>query len=353
LVENALHRLFVTAQRDFRIGFRTFCQLVRYCVAMTKKLTLTHPALAAIAAVIACSTSPVTAQELQPVAPPVTAAPAPQAAPVAPAPIAVPTPAPVAAEPVVRFDGPVVPTITQEEVASSSTTVAKAKSKAPVSKTLTKTEAIAPVAASPKTSVQPVAVDNGNAENAVSSGTVAASPVAIAENGQTASTADVNAQSGPVAPSNTDWEVMGGIAGALGIAGLGGVLYARRRNSVPVRGDAYDSRVIATQAPLPTPSSTVAEHAATPAIDTTPSWVHAPRHATVDQSTYATTQSYTDRVDDGPIAENPFLTRKNRLRRARFLDAQTKSDGYDRRNEAVETTARQAETEKRREYQPA
>jgi resuscitation-promoting factor RpfA len=326
---------------------------------MTKKPTLIHPALAAIAAVIACSNVPAMAQETQTVTPPAMTAPVPEAAPVAPAPVAAApaTAAPVQTGPVVKFDGPVVPTITGEEAAANATqSVAKARPKPQTGKTGAKTQTVAPVAVAPEASDPPSASDNSIVEDAGSSTAVATSPVALAESGQEAGdvNGDKNAASiTPIAPSDTDWEVIGGIAGALGIAGLGGVLYARRRKTVPVRGDAYDSRIVATDTPLRVNTVAVAEPVTAQSIDTVPNWVHAPRHATVGKSAHGATRSYLERVDDGPIAENPFLTRKNRLRRARFLDARNETNAMGVRNGNQAPTPQTRERQSEREYENA
>jgi resuscitation-promoting factor RpfA len=358
----AVHRLLVSTGPGFCDEACTFSIINRWCIAMTKKLIPTHPALAAIAAVIACSNAPAMAQEAQTVAPPVTVAPTPQAAPSAPAPVvaAPPSPdavqtAPVQTEPVVKFDGPVVPTISGEEQTAIPSQAAKtARPKAASAKS-----SIKPVSAvtAPEAPVQTATEDN-IVEDAANSAAVATSPVALAENGQEVATSAVNEETAPIEPSdtalaNTDWEAIGGIAGALGIAGLGGVLYARRRRTITVRGDAYDTRVIAEGAPLPLAGNSVAEPLIVQPGDRTSSWVHTPRHAMVSQPSHASMRSYVDRVDDGPVAENPFLTRKNRLRRARFLDAQRQSDGYDRRNADVGTRDNSKEVETHREYENA
>jgi hypothetical protein len=157
----------------------------------------------------------------------------------------------------------------------------------------------------------------------------------------------------PTAPSDTDWEVIGGIAGALGIAGLGGVLYARRRKTVPVRGDAYDSRIVATDTPLRVNTVAVAEPVTPQLVDNVPNWVHAQRHATVGKSAHGATRSYVECVDDGPVAENPFLTRKNRLRRARFLDARNETNAMGVRNGNQSPNPQTRERQSEREYENA
>jgi resuscitation-promoting factor RpfA len=357
----AVHRLIVSTGPGFCDEACTFSTINRWCIAMTKKLIPTHPALAAIAAVIACSNAPAMAQEAQTVAPPVTVAPTPEA-PSAPAPVvaapaspdAVQT-APVQTEQVVKFDGPVVPTISGEEQTAIPSQGAKtARPKVASAKT-----SIKPVSAvtAPEAPVQ-TATEDSIGEDAANSAAVATSPVALAENGQEAATSAVNEETAPIEPSdtalaNTDWEAIGGIAGALGIAGLGGVFYARRRRTITVRGDAYDTRVIAEGAPLPLAGNSVAEPLAVQPGDNSSSWVHTPRHTMVSQPSHASKRSYVDRIDDGPVAENPFLTRKNRLRRARFLDAQPQSDSYDRRNADVEIRERSTEVETHREYENA
>ncbi len=241
-----------------------------------------------------------------------------------------------------------MPTIDGEETAEvAAVPVQKAKPK--VERTQSAAPAPNPSSEAPSSDGAPVMTNTGEDAAPIAEQNDL-SPVAIAENGQNSPVvADTAAPAQESAQSNVDWDVAGGIAGALGLAGLGGILYARRRKPIAKKGDAYDTRIVA---PVLSTGAVVSEEP-TPAIvyanSRTQGWVHTPRNATVAQRDFSGSRSYMDRVDDGPIAENPFLTRKNRLRRARFLDARSVNSN----DTSAPSTNQPVSVQVHREYEPA
>lgn len=293
---------------------------------MTKKIPLSRPATCAIAAFLALSSPSAFAQETaapaaEPVAPPVmvppvapTTAPAPVAAPAQPAPVIQvpleiePAPAPVAKA-------------TPRAAAKAATRPAAAA----------RTAAPAPVAAAPaavaSTEVIPTdgAVSPLPAESlAPVAAMVEPAPAPITE---TATTSD-----------NFPWELAGGAA-ALLIVGGAGLAFARRRRS---REDWAESTVEYDHVPVaPATTAPAAAREPEPVIPAQPAYalreeqVFTVPVAPVQRSTPAFAAAPSGSMGRhealalvGPTADNPFLTLKKRLKRARFHDRKERHE-YD------------------------
>jgi hypothetical protein len=98
-----------------------------------------------------------------------------------------------------------------------------------------------------------------------------------------------------------------GAAGLIGLAVMGGALVLRRRKRNGADGSASDENVTTPQVILPETSAVVAGA------------YRSPRTAPALAGTAFPAGSLDEMVADQPSSANPFLTRKNRLRRAAFL----------------------------------
>ena len=273
---------------------------------MTKHIFPLRPAGAAIAAVLALSSTAAFAQEI--VAPPTmpAAAPAPmlvipQSAPVpaAPAPVIVmptqPTP-PVVAEAPAR-----VPRATRQAAqrpAATARPAARVAAPAPVARTAAPIATAAPVVAAEAS--PPADIEFAPAQTAF--------PADATPELDTATTADTDTGLGA--------GELGLIGGALAVGGIAAAaLFARRRrrDPAPEPVDVFAARSAAPPTPL-TPPPVAAERTAPVAAAVAPLVAHRP--------VAAGTGFHVHQAEQGPTADNPFLTRRNRLRRARFLDAQ-------------------------------
>lgn len=252
----------------------------------TRKLVAT--ALGALATGIA---APAIAQDA-PVTqtPPVVTAPTPAPTPVVEAPAAAPvvqTPAPEPFQLKVPELDPVPATPRREAATPTAPRAATA----------------APKRATPVRTVPPVtATNNANpvAQPATAAPTVPSAPVVAAP----IAPAPAPRATAPTAPSETDpdWMLIGGAAGAglLGLAGVAGLAMRRRREEIE------------PEAVEPLPQSVAPVAVREPV---TPAPVAAPilaERGTVGRHEAAALV--------GPTAENPFLTRRARMRHARFLD---------------------------------
>lgn len=295
---------------------------------MTKKIPLSRPATCAIAAFLALSSPSAFAQETaapaaEPVAPPVmvppvapTTAPAPVVAPAQPAPVIQvpleiePAPAPVAKA-------------TPRAAAKAATRPAAAA----------RTAAPAPVAAPPAAVASTEVTPADSAASILSTESVA--PVA----------AMVDPAPAPMPITETTatndsfpWELAGGAA-ALLIVGGAGLAFARRRRS---REDWAESTVEYDHVPVaPAVAAPAAAREPEPVIPAQPA--HALREQQVFTVPVAPAQRSTPAFAAapsgsmgrhealalvGPTADNPFLTLKKRLKRARFHDRKERHE-YD------------------------
>lgn len=298
---------------------------------MTQKAPLSlRTASAAIAAVLALPSTTVLAQELtSPAATPT--APAPQiilpqpvspTQPTQPAPgetIPQPPPAPVAAEPATA---PVATTLARRSSPAASR---------PAPRDTAVTATPAPVQSDNETSA-PAAT-----ELPVEDASAVATPTFIDE-----PAAPVPVTTDSVSDDGLSTTELGLIGGAVAIGGIVGVALLNRRRRDP---DAPPFDVIAASSAPPPPArqpraevpppaiapiAAAATHAAAPvrqpqmqAQTNAPSSIGPcstkPRSTAVGR--------HEAMVEDGPTADNPFLTRRNRLRRARFLDKQEQQAG--------------------------
>lgn len=239
-----------------------------------------------------------------------------------------PAPAPVTPPPVVRTIQDTVAPAAQADVqkeaprkataASPKTNAAKPSSKAAVKADPAPT--VSPVeqtaAALPVSSVGEAVAPAAEADIA----TADAAPVAATSSRSVVPDQEANS----FGASENDWLYwVGGLAGLLGLAGAGAALSNRRSRNHRDEHFADEGHVIVESHEAPSFAARPA-HAAVPRADA--------QFAPPASSGYAagyksdsgvwTPGYFESMVDDGPSEVNPFLTRKNRLRRARFLDRQ-------------------------------
>ena len=298
---------------------------------MTKKIPLSRPATSAIAAFLALSSPGAFAQETaapvaEPAAPPVMVPPV--APTMAPAPVA----APAQPAPVIR-----VPLEIEPAPAPASAPVAKATPRA-ASKVATRpvaaarTAAPAPVAAAPVAAASTEVIPADAAASTLPAEALTPVPAAVdpapAPVNETAATTD-----------SFPWELAGGAA-ALLIVGGAGLAFARRRRSREDWAEStveYDTVPVAPAIAAPTvtrrepepltpaqPAYALREEQvftvpAAPAQRSTPSFAAAPSGSMGRHEALALV---------GPTADNPFLTLKKRLKRARFYDRKERHE-YD------------------------
>lgn len=282
-----------------------------------------RPARAAIAAVLAFASTPVLAQVADPSAPPPVTVTQTAPAPVVAAPVVAASLAPTAAgpAPVMAAPSPVVqPTPAPAPVAAAPEAAPEA---APAPRT-------APVRAVERSAPRAEAVNQRDAAPApaeTSASPAAATPLAEPQAPTaTQEVAPVPATPTPAEPANVDsgngleWGLVGGAIVLLG--GLGLMATRRRRN--PDRAD----ELLLDRGAEPVRSEPVADRLYTPApaiaVETTydkPSLI-SPRPAAASARTIGADHSLDAMAAATPSAENPFLTRKNRLRRAHFMQRQ-------------------------------
>lgn len=288
---------------------------------MTKKIPLSRPATCAIAAFLAISSSSAFAQETT----------APVAAPTAPtvmvppvAPTTAPAPAPVTSAPVVAPAQPDPLIRVPLDIEPASAPVAKATPRA-----------------APRAAARPAAT----VRTAVAA-PVAAAPVAAASEASAAETTAMTLPEenlAPVAPvvdpvrtpaadsapsdSGFPWELAGGAA-ALLIVGGAALAFGRRRKTrdewaettveyddvpvaAPVAPTVVREPAIAPAQPAYALSEEQVVVPSAPAQRSTPAFAAAPSGSMGRHEAMALV---------GPTADNPFLTLKKRLKRARFYD---------------------------------
>lgn len=267
---------------------------------MTKHIFPPRPAGAAIAAVLALSSTAAFAQEI--VAPP--SMPAAVPAPVLIIPQA--APAPAAPAPVIVMPAqPTAPVVAEAAAPAPRATRQVAQRPSVSARPAVRAAAPAPVArtAEPAVTAAPVA-----AVAAVQTADIEFAPT------QTALPADATPELDTATTVQTDGGLgageLGLIGGALAVGGIAAAaLFARRR-----RRD-----------PAPEPVDVFAARSAAPPTPLAPQPMAVPmttaRAAPVAPIAVGT-GNHVRQAEQGPTADNPFLTRRNRLRRARFLDAQ-------------------------------
>lgn len=304
---------------------------------MTRISVLNGTAKIALCASVFCGSSALYAQEVAPVAPPPVVAPAPAAAPITPPP-AVPT--------INDTVAPAAQAQLDAEAAAQRQAAANARSKAaakPAAKPVAKAAPAAPITAAP---IETINAPSDVADTAPIApiGDVATTPIdpvatAPIENNTSAAPAPV--------PANDEWLILVGIAGALGLAGAGAVFASRRRRNVAEPVVTYEefastpvNKGYFTNAPVA--AAPVAASNADAFVD--PAYTRddvaqntdiaaeqqsysmaTPERTVINDKKPTEAGYYVAHVDDGPTPENPFLTRKKRLVRARFLDRQAET----------------------------
>lgn len=288
---------------------------------MTKTILPLRPASAAIAAVLALSSTAGFAQEI--VGPPAMSAPVPT--------IVLPAPAPAAPAPVIVLPTQPTAPVATPEVAeapaprASRPAVRQAARSAP--------RAVAPVVRTTAPVAVPATIEPA-AE--IAPAEVEFAPV------QTAAPADATPELDSTVATTTDSGGLG--AGELGLIGgalaIGGIAAAallarrRRRDPEPEPIDIFAGRNAAPPTPLapkPVVARPATAQAAAPAPRPDPVGPLATDYVAPAPASLAprrplaagtATGYHARQAELGPTPENPFLTRRNRMRRAHFLDAQ-------------------------------
>ena len=272
----------------------------RWLVAMMKQPTV-RPARAAIAAVLAFAPTSLLAQELAPAGPPPvtvtqTAPPPVVTAPPAVAPTAAPAPVMAAPAPVVqRTPAPVV---------------AEAAPEAPQPRAERPTPARAAPAASRAVvapqSVAPVPIEATPVEAPAPASIVSAEPVQDTAPVDSAPVTSASAETG----DGLEWGLAGGALVLVAGVGLMAMRRRRRKDDTAMLSDPMISTQPLAQADdqvayVPERQPTLA---LTPTMGGSPVRTNSAEHGSLESMAAA-----------APSRENPFLTRKNRLRRAHFL----------------------------------
>lgn len=292
---------------------------------MMKQPTV-RPARAAIAAVLAFAPTSLLAQEVAPAAPPPvtvtqTAPPPLVAAPPAVAPTTTPAPAMAAPAPVVQPTPAPVPAMAE---ATPQTPTPRAERPAPARAAPVVTRE---VAAAP--SVTPPTAEIAQVPAAPMESSVSAEPT---QDIAPVEVAPASAESG----NGLEWGLAGGAL--VLVAGLGAMAMRRRRRTDEAA--MLSDPVTSTQPIQPADDQFTYAPERQPALALTPAMA-----ATTVRSSNAAHGSLESMVEASPSRENPFMTRKNRLRRAHFLLRQQEAPGANA--EPVETVATQTQTDRR------
>lgn len=301
-------------------GFgQRIARAIRSIVTMTRHIALSRPATSAIAALMVLSAPAAFAQEAPTVSPtvsPTMPMSPPVAAPTVPAPGPAVSTAPVATppapQPVIRVPLDIAPP------AEADTPKAEPKAAAAATPTQAQRAPARPRAAEPaRAAAASAPVETApveTAEAAPAAEMTAAAPLAATVPATVVPPAETMAE--PVGQRATGndafpWEIVGGTAALLVIGGAG-LAFARRRRTADEE-EAFDTVFIddaraadpvpAVPAPSPTPPSAPA-FVATPAAGMG-------RHEAMAMA--------------GPTPDNPFVTLRKRLVRARFLDRQDRT----------------------------
>lgn len=334
-------------------------------IAMTRKPSPTRPAIAAIAVSIAVLSTPAIAQQTTP-APAPAMQPAPTVAPPALPANAAPTPRTPAPAPV-TIRAPVTaaaPNLTLPDV-DVEAAQASSENAAPASSAVTANRQVRQAAVQARqTRSTPVTASD-------TPGAAIASAVSPAETERAQPDTETLADAEPlltdesIAPAtieqasanegDDDALVLAALAGILGLGAIGGgiALSRRRRDGATVAPEPVDFEPEGAVAPRSEPVRTTSAVGATAAAP-------APRRASSDAmrerlgitpmpAKYAATDRpigyYESMVDEGPTPENPFLTRRKRLVRARFLDKQVARNAEQRRSSRATPELRTRELE--------
>lgn len=272
---------------------------------MTKNILSLRSAGAAIAAVLALPSTAVLAQEIvtpptMPAAIPPPPLIIPQAAPVpaAPAPVIVIPAQPTA--PVVAEAPAPAPRATRQ---SAQRPAARAATAAPVARTAAPAAVAAPVAA--VEAIPPADIEFASAQTALPAD----------------ATPELDSATSAETGNGLGAGELGLIGGALAVGGIAAAaLFARRRRRDPDAGpvDVFAARHAGPPTPqMPQPAAAPATAPRGPVAPVAATTPLAARHPVAASGGYHVRQA-----EQGPTADNPFLTRKNRMRRAHFLDAQ-------------------------------
>ncbi len=297
---------------------------------MQKTLPL-RSAGAAIAAVLALSSTAGFAQEMtNPVITPV-----PPTAPVVVMPQASP---PVAAPPTIILPSQPITPAAKPEIATATAPATQPR----VARTAARP---APIAAAPANAAPANVAAPATAGPAATDGLAAPVSAVPPADVEFAPVQAPLTEPAPVSIATSDNGLSAGelglIGGALAIGGLAAaaMFAARRRRDPDAAPDDYVAATVAPHQPEPSPviamqvaAARVAATMAKPATAAVGTAIVAPiKPIHSAQPTRTSDQTTAGRhvrmAEQGPTADNPFLTRKNRLRRARFLDAQEAEAG--------------------------
>jgi hypothetical protein len=279
---------------------------------MITKRTLARPAMSAIAAFLALSASSAFAQAApnEP-APPTAAEPVarPTPPPTMVLPVAIPpaapepamvtpatAPQPASPKPVIRVPVEIVP-----ETVKAAPRTAERAAPAP-----------ARAARSAKPALTPSAAPSASANTPLAEAAPVAAPIQQAAEPMVPTISAPTAVADTVPAGKFPWD-MAGAAAALLLAGGAGIAFARRRRAAP------DSDIVPAFAPeaRPTRLADVPAYISSqaPLPRTTPSFAAAPSGSMGRHEAMALT---------GPTPDNPFLTLRKRLKRARFYDGKAR-----------------------------
>lgn len=294
--------------------------MARFAFTMTKDNALSRPAMSAIAAFLALSTPAAFAQEAPtiPMSPPV-AVPPPQTAPTTTpgspdgattAPRVAPATQPAEPAPIIRVPLDIAPPETAPAEAEAAPPPARRE--APARAERNARPAAAPTRAEPAPAAAPAETATTEAAEMAAP---AAPPVLV-------DIAPVAEPAPAAVETTTDepfpWELAGGAALLLALAGAGLVLARSRRAAAPVEYaevEYADTALVseaaaqASDQPWVTPAYTAQPATAR----STPSFAAAPSGSMGRHEAMAMA---------GPTPDNPFATLSKRLKRARFLDRQ-------------------------------
>ncbi|RVT41082.1 hypothetical protein [Sphingobium algorifonticola] len=282
---------------------------------MRKHITV-RPARAAIAAVLALGSTPLLAQVAAPSAPPPVAATQPAAPAVNAAPPPVASTAPDVAAPILKPQSPVVQPLPEAPPVVAAP-IAEAAPPAPVRREILRAERAAPTDAPAAADAAPVAATTAAPAAATPSAVSTSAVPAPVESTPAALPASNAVPADPADNSALEWGLMGG-----GIVLLGGaaLLATMRRRRLRADSDPVIHRASVQHGVREEP---VIESAIT--TDRVPSPVAvAPTPVAARRSTASPVVGHQHAdleamVAAAPTADNPFRTRKNRLRRAHFL----------------------------------
>lgn len=308
---------------------------------MTKQIISSRPASAAIAAALAFATTPLLAQTMDaPATPPAVQPPAPATA---PPPVTVPQvtmPAPMPQAPAATAPTGPAPTI---QMKAPSPVVQPVPERPPVAPVVAQEEPAAAQAAPSPTKAEKRAVEKRATpvveKSAANDATPAPAPkvappveqtaaIPAADVPPTVATDDTVApvaaapQSAVTVPDNSlEYGLMAG--GAIALIGIGGALLLRRRRRTDTDEVAYEpayEQQTAPVAPVALERDVVAAPSAFPQFSAQPAVQSGVADAVTEGGTLEAMAA------QPPSSANPFLTRKNRLRRANFLLRQQQVD---------------------------